>query len=83
MSHPARRVLTIQWLPGKINEPFIALPIGPQKILSEFLIDTGARMSIITNKTAHLLGIKPTRGKDKFMGIDGVIKTCPTAETTL
>ena len=83
MSHPARRVLSIQWLPGKINEPIVALLIGPRKILSEFLIDTGAQMSVITNKTAQLLGIKPTRRKDKLMGIDGVIKTCPTVKITL
>jgi len=80
VSHPARRVLAIQWLPGKINEPIIALP---RTILTEFLIDTGAQMSVITNKTAQLLGIKPTRRKVKFMGIDGVIKTCPTAKITL
>ena len=83
MSHPAPRVLAIQWLPDKINEPIIALPIGPWKILTEFLIDTGAQMSVITNKTAQLLGIKSTRCKVKFMGIDGVIKTCPTAKITL
>jgi len=40
-------------------------------------------MSVITNKTAQLLGIKPTQDKVKFMGIDGVIKTCPTAKITL
>jgi len=40
-------------------------------------------MSVITNKTAQLLGIKPTRRKVKFMGIDGVIKTCLTAKITL
>jgi len=59
----------IQWLPGKINEAIIALPIGPQKILTEFLIDTGTQMSVITNKTVQLLGIKPTREKSNLLGL--------------
>jgi len=68
VSHPARWVLVIQWLPGKISEHITALPIGPRKLLTEFLIDTRAQMSVITNKTAQLLGIKTHRTKSQIYG---------------
>ena len=40
-------------------------------------------MSAITNETAQLLGINPTRRRVNFTGIDGVVKTCPTAKINL
>jgi len=78
-----RRVLAIQWLSDTPPEPAIAIPVGPKKVFVNFLIDTGAQISVITKETATSLNVKPGRRKVKFTGIDGVIRKCPTAKITL
>lgn len=83
MSHPARRVLAIQWHCEKHNEPVIAIPVGPRRTFITFLIDTGAQISVITKETAESLNGKLSHHKVKFTGIDGIIKECPTAKITL
>ena len=49
----------------------------------DFLIDSGAQMSVVTTETAEDLNRKPGRCKVKRTGMDGVIKECPTAKITL
>lgn len=48
----------------------------------EFLIDTGAQMSVITKETANILEITPSDRKN-FTRIDGIIKECPTAKISI
>jgi len=83
MSHPARQVLTIQWLSNEHIDPIIAIPVEPPKILVNFLIDTGTQMSVITHETAQTLSITPGQCRVKFTGINGVEKQCPTAKISL
>jgi len=83
MSHPARQVLTIQWLSNEHIDPIIAIPVEPPKILVNFLIDTGTQMSVITHETAQTLSITPGQHRVKFTGINGVEKQCPTAKISL
>jgi len=78
-----RWVLAIQWLSDTPPEPVIVIPVGPKKVFVNFLIDTGAQISVITKETATCLNVKPGRRKVKFTGIDGVIRKCPTAKITL
>ncbi|KAK4830063.1 hypothetical protein QYF61_008401 [Mycteria americana] len=76
VSHSARQVLAIQWLSDEYSDPTIAIPIGPRKILVNFLIDTGVQISVITHETTQALGMRPGRRRVKFTGIE---KEC-TAE---
>jgi len=78
-----RRVLAIQWLSDTPPETVIAIPVGPKKVFVNFLIDTGAQISVITKETATSLKVKPGHRKVKFTGVDGVIRKCPTAKITL
>ena len=45
---PLRMVNSCQWSADK--EPYIHLPVGPRQISLEFLIDTGAQISVLDNK---------------------------------
>lgn len=83
MSHPTWQVLAIQWLSDNHSEPIIAIPAGSWKILTEFLIDSRAQMSVITNETAQTLGVRPGRRRVKFTGIDDMVKKCPTTKIAL
>jgi len=78
-----RRVLAIQWLSNIPPDPVIAIPVGPKKVFVNFLIDTAAQILVITKETATCLNVKPGCRKVIFTGIDGVIRKCPTAKTTL
>ncbi|GAB0206094.1 pol-like protein ENS-3 [Grus japonensis] len=73
----------MQWLSNKHHKPVIAIPVGPRRIFTDFLIDMGAQMSVITKETAECLNVKPGRRKVKFTGIDGIVKECPTAKIAL
>lgn len=62
-------------------EPFITVSIGPKKIFVDVLIDTGAQISVITNKTAEDLNIKPSHSKLMCIRITGVVKECLQQKT--
>jgi len=51
LSHPAQRVPAVQWLSGRTPEPVIATLVGPREISVNFVIDTGALISVITKET--------------------------------
>ena len=51
LSHPAQRVLAVQWLSGRTPEPVIATLVGPREISVNFVIGTGALISVITKET--------------------------------
>lgn len=48
----------------------------------EFIIDTGAQMSVITKGTANILEIISS-DRENFTRIDGIIKECPTANFSI
>ena len=82
MSHPPWQVLALQWLSNKCHDPIISILIGPKKICIDFLIDTGAQVSVINKEIEKYLNVKPCCRKVAGIGIDGIIG-CSTAKIIL
>ncbi|KAK4811127.1 hypothetical protein QYF61_019758 [Mycteria americana] len=78
---PVRKVEAYQWIND--NGPYILIPVGPQRQLVKFLIDTGAQISLLTQQDAEKLGLRPRRQRVKITGVNGVSVQCQTAKVNL
>ncbi|KAK4819569.1 hypothetical protein QYF61_007080, partial [Mycteria americana] len=78
---PVRKVEAYQWIND--NGPYILIPVGPQRQLVKFLIDTGAQISLLTQQDAEKLGIRPRRQRVKITSVNGVSVQCQTAKVNL
>lgn len=74
---PVQQVRAYQQL--NENGSYIWIPVGPRQQLTNFLIDTGAQISIFTQQDADELGIQPGQQKVKITGVTG---TCAVRQTT-
>ena len=71
-------VNTCQWSADK--KPYIHIPVGPRLISSEFLIDIGAQISVLNERQASELAIKPLRKAINIIGVTGAAEKCPIAQ---
>ncbi|KAK4811160.1 hypothetical protein QYF61_019791 [Mycteria americana] len=78
---PVRKVEAYQWIND--NGPYILIPVGPQRQLVKFLIDTGAQISLLTQQDAEKLGVRPRRQRVKITGVNGVSVQCQIAKVNL
>ncbi|KAK4816905.1 hypothetical protein QYF61_024915 [Mycteria americana] len=54
---------------------------GDPRISLEFLINTGAQISVLNKQQANELGIKPSRKAINIIGVTGAAERCPLART--
>lgn len=79
MPCPHGELLT--WPAGE--QPSVHIPVGPEQISLEFLVDTGAQISALDKQQVEQLRVKLSRKTINTVGVTGVAEKLPLARTQL